>query len=112
MNKRDIILTQQKLRVWWKPQIPMKSFYVDVSSVEEGVKIMDTLTQYDIFQYENNIKPDYCNAGGLMIFDPKDDIDGPNGSWVDWFLDTPDNYFEDPREYLEYKRLHNFELNF
>jgi hypothetical protein len=38
-----------KLKVWWVPQVPMKPFYVNVSSVEEGVKIMDVLADYDDF---------------------------------------------------------------
>ena len=46
------------LRVWWIPQIPGKPFYVNVSSVGEGVKSMDVLAKYDAFRLEHNIKPD------------------------------------------------------
>ena len=42
-------------RVWWIPQIPLHPFYVPVKTV------------YDLFQFENNIKPDFCNAGGLEV---------------------------------------------
>ncbi len=63
------------LRVWWIPQLPMKPFFVDVDSVEIGRKIVDVLVDYDLFQHENNIKPDYCNASGLSIF--------VNGDWED-----------------------------
>lgn len=58
-----------KLRVWHIPQVPMKPFIVEVGSVEEGVRMMDALADYDAFQYDNNIKPDYCNANGLQMFD-------------------------------------------
>lgn len=70
-----------KLRVWWIPQVPMKSFYVEVSSPEEAVKIMDILAEYDRFQFDNNIKPDYCNAGGLEEL-----VSDDNGRpiWVEW----------------------------
>lgn len=88
-----------KLRVWWIPQITCKPFYVDVGSLEEGVKVMDMLAEYDLFQYDNNIKPDYCNAGGLQVFDPEDDTDGPNGSWCDWYDEETGE--DDPREFLE-----------
>ena len=64
------------LQVWWIPQVPVKPFEVSVSSVEEARKILTTLADYDIFQFENDIKPDYCNAGGLLICE--------NGEWVDW----------------------------
>jgi hypothetical protein len=59
----------QKFRVWWIPQIPMKPFTVDVESVKQGQFLCDVLAKYDLFQLENNIKPDYANAGGIQGFD-------------------------------------------
>lgn len=56
-----------KFKVWWIPQVPMKAFEVPVSSVEEGRKICEVLAEYDNFQFENNIKPDYCNVGGVLF---------------------------------------------
>lgn len=73
-----------KYRVWWIPQIPMKPFIVPINSLVEGKKILDVLADYDLFQFENSVKPDYSNVGGLSVFDPNDDNDGPNGSWVNW----------------------------
>ena len=54
----------------------MKPFHVTVKTPEEAIKILDTLAFYDIFQFENNIKPDYCNAGGLECFS--------GGVWCEW----------------------------
>ena len=82
--------------------MPMKPFYVDVASVEEAVKMMDVLANYDIFQFENNIKPDYCNAGGLIVFDENDKNDDPDGSWGGWYDEETGS--EDPKEYLEDRR--------
>jgi len=65
------------LRVWWCPQVPMKSFHVPVESPEEAIKMIDALARYDLFQYNNNIKPDYANAGGLEVFE--------DGEWVEWY---------------------------
>ena len=66
------------LRVWWIPQVPMQdSFLVSVSCPKEAKKILDVLAQYDLYQFDNNIKPDYCNAGGLQV----EDI---NGDWYEW----------------------------
>ena len=76
-----------QLRVWWCPQIPCKAFHWPVTSLVEGRMLLDALAQYDLFQLEHNIKPDFCNAGGLQVFDPEDDHDGPNGSWSDWYDD-------------------------
>ena len=66
------------LRVWHIPQIPMKPFYVDVDSIVEGVKTIDILAHYDLFQYENDIKPDYSNVSGLQRYEE-------DGSGFDWF---------------------------
>jgi len=78
------------LRAWWIPQIPMKAFHVAVKNVDEAQLILRTLADYDIFQFENNIKPDYCNVGGLEVF-VKDDGEGKPG-WVEWYDDeTGDN---------------------
>lgn len=68
------------LRVYWIPQIPMKAFYVPVKSPQEAHWLLGVLARYDEFQFANNIKPDYCNAGGLQIFDECDD-----GEWTDWY---------------------------
>lgn len=64
------------LAVWWIPQVPMKSFDVPVKDIEQAMFLLDTLAQYDLFQLENNVKPDYCNAGGLNVFE--------NGEWLEW----------------------------
>ena len=88
---------QKKLQVWWVPQVPMKSFTVDVSTVEEGVKVMRVLANYDRFQFDNKVKPDYCNAGGLNQWD--DDIDGEGTpGWCSWFDD--DTGEDDPVAWL------------
>ena len=90
-------MSNKKLSVWWVPQVPMKAFRVDVSSVAEGVKIMDVLADYDMFQYDNQVKGDYCNAGGLNEWSENSDGEGTPG-WVDWFDD--ETFHDDPREWL------------
>lgn len=68
------------LRVWHIPQIPGdEPFFVPVDSIAEGEKIISVLADYDLFQYENRIKPDYANASGLERYED-DDIEGPG-----WF---------------------------
>ena len=64
------------LRVWWIPQVPMKPFLVAVGNLREAKLLLDTLAKYDAFQFENRIKPDYCNTGGLSVFE--------DGEWCDW----------------------------
>jgi len=64
------------LRVWWIPQVPGKAFHVTVKSPGEAQKLLTALADYDLFQFENKIKPDYCNAGGLEVFE--------DGDWTEW----------------------------
>ena len=75
------------LQVWWIQQIPMEAFTVDVSNVAEGVKILHVLAQYDLFQYEHRVKPDYCNTGGLRRWCADSDGEGTPG-WEDWYDDA------------------------
>ena len=65
------------LRVWWIPQVPMDAFYVSVNNAIEAKLILNTLADYDQFQLDNNIKPDYSNTGGLEVFE--------DGEWTDWY---------------------------
>lgn len=73
----------QKLRVWHVPQLPGKPFHVDVDTPAEGKKVMGILADYDIFQFENRIKPDYCNTGGLEVFE--------DGEWCEWCDDETES---------------------
>jgi len=65
-----------KLRIWHIPQVPGKAFNVAVNTPREAKKILDVLADYDAFQFENKIKPDYSNAAGLEVFE--------NGEWCEW----------------------------
>lgn len=77
------------LRVWWIPQVPMKPFHVDVADIAQARLLLRVLADYDAFQFENNIKPDYCNMGGLEVFE--------EGEWVEWYSEDG----RDIREYME-----------
>lgn len=65
------------LRVWWVPQIPMPAFRVDVADLAQAKLLLDALADYDLFQLHHRIKPDFCNAGGLEVFE--------DGEWSDWY---------------------------
>lgn len=70
-----------KLRVWHIPQVPMKAFHVEVSSIDEACKMLNVFQDYDLFQYENKIKADYCNTSGLEYFGEEEN------SWCEWYDD-------------------------
>lgn len=85
-------MTNTKMKLWWIPQVPMKAFEVDVANLDEGVKLMNVLADYDLFQFENHIKPDYCNTGGLQVL--TDD-----GEWEDWYDEETGE--DDPCRFVE-----------
>lgn len=91
---------QGDLQVWWNPQIGMaESFEVKVSSIEEAAKILNVLAEYDSFQLDNNIKPDYSNMGGLEEWSDDSDGEGTPG-WIDWMDEETGE--DCPIAYIEY----------
>lgn len=69
--------TPTRFRVWWNPQVPGKAFHSEEVTTFAAAKAIDaTLGRYDIFQYENKIKPDFANAGGIEYWDEVE------GEWV------------------------------
>lgn len=73
-----------KLRISHFPQVPCEPFNVDVNSIDEAKKIMDTLAYYDLFQFDHRIKPDYCNVTTLEMWDEDSDGEGTPG-WINWY---------------------------
>ena len=77
------------LKVYWIPQVPMEAFEWPVRSVKEAIVLCDVLAEYDRFQFKHNVKPDYSNAGGLLVFE--------DGEWLDWISSDDvsfDEYYE------------------
>lgn len=72
------------LRVWHIPQVPMEAFRVPVGSPKEAKNILAILANYDLFQYEMGVKPDYCNAAGLEVYEEGGSEDGTASGWVEW----------------------------
>jgi hypothetical protein len=66
-----------RYKVWHIPQVPGKAFEVESDDLRTAVLILDTLAFYDLFQFEQRIKPDYSNAGGISEWD------AAAGEWVD-----------------------------
>lgn len=73
-----------KLRVCHFPQVPCKPFIVEIHTLEEALLLFDVLANYDLFQYHNRIKPDYCNATVLEMWEEDSDGEG-NPGWCNWY---------------------------
>ncbi|TPG68672.1 hypothetical protein EEL31_09135 [Brevibacillus laterosporus] len=84
----------KKLRVSHFPQIPCKPFVVEVDNLEQARLVHNTLADYDLFQYDNNIKPDYANATVVEQWDEEEQ------EWSTWSdeetgIDDINEYFEE-----------------
>lgn len=58
-----------KLRVCHFPQIPCKPFTIEVEDLKQAKFLCDSLANYDLFQFENRIKPDYANMTTVEMWD-------------------------------------------
>jgi len=50
---------------------------------------------YDAYQLQNGIKPDYCNTGGLQVYNPE------IADYENWHLETEYDCFDDVDDYIE-----------
>lgn len=79
------------LRVWWIPQVPGTPFHVKVKNTDEAKLLLKTLANYDLFQFKNKIKGDYCNAGGLEVFEDISEDPKVGGEWCEWCNEDGDS---------------------
>jgi hypothetical protein len=100
MKKTKAQHNKGDLQVWWVPQVPMKSFEVPVSTLREARLILDTLAKYDLFQFDNRVKPDFCNTGGLRVWSLNSDGEG-NPGWTDWHGMDGDEFDDIPDDRLD-----------
>lgn len=98
-----------KFRVWHVPQVPGEMFTVEVPTYAEAERLKSALADYDLFQYHNNIKPDYCNASGIQIYQhdlTEEEVEemGLDDRWVDIEDD------QDLQDYLDHLRSTGWEI--
>ena len=71
-------------RAWYIPQIPMKAFYGPLrDSYERAAEDLEIITDFSIFEFENNVKPDCADVGGVEYLDR-------DGDWAEWDPDFPE----------------------
>jgi hypothetical protein len=63
------VAAMKRFKAWYIPQVPMKAFEVEVSTAAEAKAALEMITNFSIFELENKIKPDYFDAGGVMVWD-------------------------------------------
>ncbi len=81
-----------KYKVWHIPQIPGKPFEFFTDDINVAKVLINVLADYDLFQYNNNIKPDYCNANGICAQDEDGWCDLDEDEIYDLINCTPTNF--------------------
>lgn len=73
--------TNAPYRVWHIPQVPMKAFYYEVPDLATAVVLSNALDDYDLFEFENRVKGDYANAGGIQVWEDGEWVEVPEEEW-------------------------------
>lgn len=68
-----------RYKVWYIPQVPMVAFEREFDDLETAKAALDLITDFSIFEFENRVKPDYADMGGISRWEE----DGDGG--FDWF---------------------------
>lgn len=84
----------RQYKVWHIPQVPEKPFELFCDTLDEAIGAIRMLARYDEFQYKNKIKPDYANMSGVQIWSEAE------GEWVDWYLETDEDFYDDIWVYI------------
>ena len=73
------------LRLWYAHNISSSNLlYSEISSPEKALSILPFIYELMLFLYDNNQILDYCNAGGLEVYED----DGEGGlEWCEWYSD-------------------------
>lgn len=66
-----------KFKAWYIPQVPMKAFEVERGTAVEAQAALDLITAFSIFEFENKVKPDYSDTGGVAEWDETEQ------EWID-----------------------------
>lgn len=64
--------TEERFRAVYVPQVPMHALTVEVSSLEQAVIALESITALSIFEFENRVKPDYSDFGTIERWDDEE----------------------------------------
>lgn len=86
-NKEQLktVAKEGDLRVWYMQMFDSREiFYANASNADEAMDQLLTIYELTLFLYNNDQIPDYCNAGGIEVYE----ADGDGGfEWCEWYSD-------------------------
>ena len=76
-----------KFKVWYIPQVPAEPVEVEwIEDVNTAIKVYGWMVKLSIYEFNNNIKLDYSDAGGIQFENENwdwEDIENEE-KWEDW----------------------------
>lgn len=81
----EVVAKEGDLRLWYMQMFDSREiFYANASNADEAMDQLLTIYELTLFLYNHNQIPDYCNAGGIEVYE----ADGDGGfEWCEWYSD-------------------------
>lgn len=69
-----------KYMAYYIPQVPMKAFEFETDDLVLAQTVLEQIVSFSIYEFENNVKPDYSDAAGIVRWEE----DGEGGhAWFE-----------------------------
>ena len=77
-----------RFKIFYIPQVPMPAFEREYEDFETAKEVLNAIINFSIFEYDNNVKPDYSDVAGISFWDEAEQ---------DW-EDIEEELWEEPYE--------------
>lgn len=77
-----------RFKIFYIPQVPMPAFEREYEDFETAKEVLNAIINFSIFEYDNNVKPDYSDVAGISYWEEAEQ---------DW-EDIDDMLWEEPYE--------------
>lgn len=81
-------MNEERIQIWWIPNVPAKAFRRDVADIEEGKRLLNALVDYTRYLEQRGYMSElWADAGGIEVM-----VDGEWEEWYDYENDEPWEY--------------------
>lgn len=77
-----------RFKIFYIPQVPMPAFEREYEDFETAKEVLNAIINFSIFEYDNNVKPDYSDVAGISFWEEAEQ---------DW-EDVEEELWEEPYE--------------
>ena len=58
-----------RFKIFYIPQVPMPAFEREYEDFETAKEVLNAIINFSIFEYDNNVKPDYSDVAGISYWE-------------------------------------------